>query len=122
MKITKRKRLFKVGVDKKISLKDVGSIKLNNDENITFVDKNSKEYDVCKKNWGYYATPTINKRLKNFGYLTGLVHNKELNTFVINIVDIKKKKIFFKYLKKENMKLICWLTNKNLKKIKEKFK
>lgn len=121
MRIIKKNRLFKVGAKKKITLKDVGSIKLNNNENVTFVGKNLKEYDVCKKSWGYYATPSINKRLKKFGYFAALVHNEILDTFFIHIVDSKDKKSFLKYLKSENMKLVCWLTKNNLEKIKRKF-
>ena len=29
-----------------------------------------KEYDFVKKNWGYYATPSINSRLKIFNFNT----------------------------------------------------
>ncbi|WP_075483173.1 hypothetical protein [Candidatus Pelagibacter communis] len=122
MKIKKRNRKFKVGRKKNIILKDVGSIKLNDNENITFIDTNLREYDVCKKNWGYYATPSLNKRVKKYGYIAGLVYNKKFKTFFIHLVDTRKKKIFKSYLKKENMKLICWLNSKNLERIKVSFK
>ena len=38
------------------------------------------------------------------------------------IVEKTKKKSFFKYLKREDMILICWLSEINLKKISKIFK
>ena len=66
MKILKKRkpRIFKVGFDNKISVKDFGKIYLKNHEQITFMDDNH-EYDFGKKDWGYYSTPSINGRLKN---------------------------------------------------------
>ena len=98
----------------------MGSIFLKNDDLVTFKD-GKKELDIAKKNWGYYGTPTLNKRLKNFGYMAALTRHKVFDTYGILIVDIKKKKTFLKYLKKEDMQLICWLNIKNLKKIKNFF-
>ena len=42
---------------------------LRNNEQLTFRNGKS-EYDVAKKNWGYYATPSINNRLKKFKFRT----------------------------------------------------
>ena len=122
MKINKKNRYFKVGVKKNITLKDVGSIFLKNNENITFKTSNKKEYDVCKKNWGFYATPSINKRLKNFGYLAALVKSKNFNTFTILLLEKGKRKQFNKYIKDQKMHVVCWLNNKNLRAIEKKFK
>ena len=59
LKINKKSRKFKVGIKKTI-LKDMGKVYLNNNEQLTFINKKS-EFDFVKKNWGYYATPSINK-------------------------------------------------------------
>jgi len=120
MKIKKINRKFKVGKKNDIILTDVGSIFLKNDDLVTFKD-GKKEFDIAKKIWGYYGTPTLNKRLKNFGYVAALTRHKVFNTYAVLIVDIKKKKTFLKYLKKEDMQIICWLNIKNLKKIKNIF-
>jgi len=106
MKLNKKNRSFKVG--KNIKLKCVGDIFLKNDELITFRDK-KKEFDITKKNWGYYATPSIDKRLKNYGYSTAIIQNKISKNIFIVLVDKKKKKIFSKYIKGENIKIIKWL-------------
>ena len=63
MKIKKKNRKFKVGFND-IILKEVAKIELNKNELVTFVNGKS-EYDIVKTNWGYYATPSINNRLKN---------------------------------------------------------
>ena len=44
------------------------SIQLDNNDLITFLTKDNKEWDVVKKNWGFYATPSINDRLFNQGF------------------------------------------------------
>ena len=120
MKIKKTNRKFKVGKKKEIMLTDVGGIFLKNDELVTFKD-GKKEFDIAKKIWGYYGTPTLNKRLTNFGYMAALTRHKVFDTYAVLIVDIKKKKNFLNYLKKEDMQIICWLNSINLKKIKKIF-
>tara|TARA_B110000881_G_C18351448_1_gene401674 strand:- start:2 stop:343 length:342 start_codon:yes stop_codon:yes gene_type:complete len=109
MKILKKKkpRIFLVSKKNKIFLKDVGKIFLEDDENLTFVTKNKKNYDICKKNWGFYATPSVNKRLKKEGFSTALT--KQKNKYFIMIVDNKKKYLFNIYCKKENYKVVKWL-------------
>lgn len=120
MKVIKNNRKFKVGKKNDIVITDAGSVFLKNDELVTLKD-GKKEFDIGKKNWGYYGTPTLNKRLPNFGYTAALIRHKVFDTYAVLIVDKKKKKIFLNYLKKEDMIIICWLNNKNLMKIKNFF-
>lgn len=123
MKLTRRNRKFVVGTKKKITLKDVGSLYLKNNENITIVNKNKKkEYDICKKSWGFYGTPSLNKRLTKFGYKAALVKNLKFNTYTILIVDTDKKYNFYKYLKSQSIFIVCWFDNKNLQNIEKFFK
>ena len=108
MKIKKSNRLFTAGITK-LKIIDKGSIYLKNDNQVTFRYKKS-EYDVCRKNWGYYATPSINGRLQNFGFKTFLTQNK-FKKIYINLVHSNKIKTFKKYLKKEKSKILIELTN-----------
>ena len=108
LKINKKSRKFKVGIKKTI-LKDMGKVYLNNNEQLTFINKKS-EFDFVKKNWGYYATPSINKRLKNFNFRTFLTQNSLKNIFIMT-VHKEKIKEFKKYLKEEKIKIIKELTN-----------
>ena len=108
MQIKKKNRIFETGISK-IKIKDCGSIKLKNNNQITFKSKNS-EYDVCKKNWGYYATPSINRRLKNFGFRTFIISNKQKEIYIF-LVHKNKIQLFKNYLKKEKNFIIKELTN-----------
>ena len=110
-------RNFKVGLNKSITIKDCGSIVLEKDEQVTFLTSKSAEYDVVRKSWGFYATPSINGRLKNFGLKTALVKNK-FDQYYIMLVEEDSKEDFLKYLKDESNEIITWLDcpeNINLK-------
>ena len=114
----KKSREYEVGIKSKTIIKDVGKINLDSDEQITFVDSSDNEYDLAKKNWGYYATPSINKRLKKFNYKTALVKNNETDLFYIMIVYDKKINEFNKYISADSMEIVCWLDeNKSISKI-----
>ena len=120
MKVIKKNRKYRVGKKNSIKITHVANIYLRNDEMITFKDK-KKEYDFGKKSWGYYGSPSLNKRLTNFGYIAAIVINKVLKTYSFMIVDKRKKRSFLNYLKSEDMELICWLSLKNLKKLEKLF-
>lgn len=113
MKIYKKKkpRIFLVSKKNKIFLKDVGKIYLNNNENLTFITENKKKHEICKKDWGFYATSSINNRLKKEGFKTALV--KTHNKYFIMIVDSIKKKSFKTYCKKEHITVVQWLDKLN---------
>lgn len=122
MKIIKKNkpRKFIVGNKKKIIIKDCAKIFLNKNEQITFIGKNKLEYDVARKDWGFYATPSLNGRLKKFGLKSALVRSKISNMFYILLVEKNKKKEFNKYIKDENCEIITWLdSDKMLSKIKK---
>ena len=115
MKIKKKVRKFKVGKNN-ITIKEVAKILLNDDEQVTFVNKKT-EYDVVRKNWGYYATPSINKRLKSKGFKTALVINENKQIYIM-LVEKEKIKLFNKYCKEEKQKKLLWLDeSKNNKKL-----
>ena len=86
----------------------MGDISLSNNEQVTFVSKSNGRYDICKKSWGYYATPSINSRLKKEGFKTAIVKNK-LGRIFIMIVEKKKYFEFKKYCKEEKQKIVKWL-------------
>ena len=107
MKYFKRKRKFKVSHNSKNYNIDCGSIKLNNNEQVTF-KFNKKNYDFCQKQWGFYVSASINSRLKKEGFKIGLFKNKK-NRRYIYAVDKDKKNIFQNFLKNTNHKLLKWL-------------
>jgi len=109
MKIKKIKRRFKVGLKKDIEIKHIANIYLNSNEQVTFFSRKKREYDFVKKDWGYYATPSINGRLKKFNFLTCLIKNTLTKRFFILVVYKEKLNLFRKYLKKEKLKVVRWL-------------
>ena len=101
-------REFKVGKDGKITIKDVGTIELQPDEQITFITNDGKEYDVARKDWGFYSTPSMNGRLRNQGFKTALVRNDNGMHYIM-LVEKNKITLFKNYLSQEKNYLIKWL-------------
>jgi len=101
-------REFKVGVNSQIIIKDCGTISLDADEQVTLVTSKGKEYDIARKDWGYYATPSVNGRLKNQGFKTALVRN-HYGKYYVMIVDEEKLNAFKAYLAQEKNELEQWL-------------
>ena len=60
LKIKKKPRKFTVGINKKIKISDLGKINLKPDEQISFITESLSAHDVTRKNWGFYATQSIN--------------------------------------------------------------
>lgn len=114
MKYNEKKppREFEVGVQR-IILRDCGSLGLDSDEQVTFLTSNKKEYDVVRKDWGFYATPSLNKRLVKFGLRPALVANKEERYYLV-LVEKEKVGKFKRYCQNEHL-TYYWLTNESLK-------
>ena len=117
MKVIKKNRKFKVGITQ-TTIKHVADLKLKNDELLTIKVSKNKEYDVTRKSWGFYSTPSINKRLLRYGFESAITYNPNFGTYFMQIVEKNKKREFKKYLKSQGMILITWLTKKKLEKIK----
>ena len=96
MKISQTKpvRSFKTGRDNDVIITDCAKITLNPDEQVTFLDGDSVEYDVVRKSWGFYATPSTNTRLKNFGLKTVIVrsHESRIYIFLVPFFEFKCSK------------------------------
>lgn len=110
MKVMKKKppRVFKAGIKNNISILDCARIYLRQNEQVTFMTKGGREYDVTAKEWGFYATPSLNSRLKKQGFKTALVKNTQGRYFVM-LVEKDKRKEFAEYLKAEKIKISGWL-------------
>ena len=103
-------RTFEVGRDKSIEIADCAQIELAPNEQITLKTESGSEYDITRKSWGYYATPSVNGRLKCFGLKTALVKSPAAKFYIL-LVESGKEEEFQKYLKMEELKIICWLDN-----------
>jgi hypothetical protein len=101
-------REFEVGYDVKGIIRDCGSMQLAADEQITFVTEEGGEYDVTRKEWGFYATPSLNGRLAGFNLRPVLVKNL-VNRFFVLLVEKGKEAAFDRYVKSEPLKIVSWL-------------
>jgi hypothetical protein len=101
-------REFEVGKAERIKLKDCAHIHLEADELVTFVTESGAEYDVARKSWGFYATPSLNGRLTQFGWRALLVKNPQ-GRFYIFLVESGKEADCERYLKVEEHTVVCWL-------------
>lgn len=108
LNIKEEPRVFFVGNNEEIEIKDYGTVHLDENEQISFITEDGGEYDVCKKNWGYYATPSIKHRLKNNGFLSALVRNAN-DQIYLWIIEKEKMDLFEIYLKENNHSVIEWL-------------
>jgi len=106
-------RKFLVGQDKQIEISHCANVDLKPDEQVTFVTDSNKEYDVVRKSWGFYATPSVNSRLKNEGFKTALVKNSKGQWYIM-LVENEKMDDFQTYLYKEANEVVEWLDEKPL--------
>jgi hypothetical protein len=101
-------RVFEVGRGAPIQLRDCARIELAPDEQVTFVTDAGAEYDVARKAWGFYATPSLNGRLPRCGLRAVLVKGPE-QKFYLLLVECGKEADFQHYLDAEGHTIVCWL-------------
>ncbi|MCG9884933.1 MAG: hypothetical protein MH825_05040 [Cyanobacteria bacterium] len=101
-------RTFTVGKNHNIEIRDLGDIHLEPNEQISFVTESGCRYDFVAKDWGFYATPSINGRLKNEGFKTALVQNSQGKVYIMVVEEIQLQ-LFQEYCSNENQKLLAWL-------------
>ncbi len=108
MKFSEKKppREFTINANKKGF--DCAHIDLEAGEQVTFTTKSGGEYDVAKTPWGFYATPSLNVRLPQFGLRGVLVKNPAGRLYVL-LVEKDQEALFLNYLKEENSQIITWL-------------
>ncbi len=98
---------------KDVTISHVADITLAADEMITFRTKNGAEYDVAAKEWGFYATPSLNRRLPDKGFRPALVKNKEGQRYIL-LVEAGKEDSFNAYCDQQSLKIIALLDAEKL--------
>lgn len=89
-------------------LHDCAHIVLEPNEQVTFETADGAEYDVTRKTWGYYATPSTNGRLRSFGLRAALVR-ASTGRFFVMLAEVDKQEEFHRYLADDRQQLLCWL-------------
>ena len=113
-------REFEVGFDNKGVIRDCGTMHLEPDEQITFRTEDGKEYDLTRKDWGFYAAPSLNGRLATFNLRAVLVKNR-IDRFFVLLVERGKEEAFERYVAGEPLKIVAWLdTTEALKSLEAK--
>ena len=101
-------RRFSVGVAD-IELSHVANIVLEPDEMVTFVSAGNREYDLTAKEWGYYATPSVGKRLREFGMRAALMRNVDTRQVFVVLVFDDQVVSWKNYMQEERQELVMWL-------------
>lgn len=102
-------RSYEVGNSVKFMMQDCGQIALEPDEQVTFVTPNGGELDVARKDWGFYATPSLNGRLSGFGLRAVLIRNRLTERYFILLVERGREDSFDAYLVQESCDVVTWL-------------
>jgi len=102
-------RAFQVGPTGQITLLDYGKIRLEPNEQVTFTLPEGGEYDVARKEWGFYATPSLNGRLEQYGLRGVLIKNRATGKFFVLLVEKGKEKQFDEYCRQENLAVVAWI-------------
>ena len=110
MELTKNQplRTFRVGTSEPIEMTDCGRIELKPNEQVTFVTESGSEYDVARTEFGYYATPSLNGRLRKHGFRAVLTKNRR-GRFYVMLVEQGKEDAFDRYLSTQDMEAVCRL-------------
>ena len=103
-------RVFQVGGTPAVAMKDCARIELAPDEQVTFVTPAGGEYDVARKSWGFYATPSLNGRLPAFGLRPALVKSSKGRYYVF-LIEKDKETECQRYLEEYGHKVLFWLDN-----------
>jgi hypothetical protein len=104
-------RTFAVGNAAQFELRDCGTVELDDDEQVTFTTAAGAEYDVVRKDWGFYATPSLNGRLQQFGLRAVLIKNRGTGRFFVLLVERGREAAFDSYCGRENLGVVAWLDN-----------
>lgn len=101
-------RRFEVGFGPKVTISDCGRLHLAADEQVTFLTESGAEYDVARKDWGFYATPSLNGRLSGFG-LRGVLCRNRIGRFFVMLVERGREPSFQTYVDDEQLEIVSWL-------------
>lgn len=106
-------REFEVGFGPLVRMKDCGRLQLDPDEQVTLTTPGGAEYDVARKSWGFYATPSLNGRLASFGLRPVLVKNR-VGRYYLLLVERGHEHDFQTYVDAEGLAVCAWLDNQQV--------
>jgi hypothetical protein len=102
-------RRFAVGNATKFEISDCGELTLDADEQVTLTTERGGEYDIVRKAWGFYATPSLNGRLEQFGLRGVLIRNRTTGRYFLLLVERGYEADFDSYVAEEGLEIIAWM-------------
>ena len=99
---------------KSITISHVADIDLDPDEMVTFRTPKGSEYDVAAKDWGFYATPSLNHRLTQFNLRPALVRSRDNGRRYVLIVEEGKEEEFNRYITQQKLEILGMLDDEHL--------
>ncbi len=90
-----------------VTIEHVADVQLEPGEQVTFTAAGS-EWDVVRKEWGYYATPSLNRRLRDHGLRGALTANADGRVALL-LVEPDKQDQFEAYCQEQSMRVLAWL-------------
>ena len=101
-------RRFPVGL-KEITLAHVADMALEPDEMVTLSDGAGRELDVTRKDWGWYATPSLGGRLRRFGLRAAIMRNVDTRQCFVVLIEEGREADWRRYMADERQELVLWL-------------
>ena len=98
-------RAFRVG---DTEIRHCADVDLDADEQVTFTSASGTEFDVARKSWGYYATPSLNRRLPAHGLRPALTANAD-GRIALLLVEHGHEAEFDAYCGEQGMRVVAWL-------------
>ena len=110
LRINEPPRTFNIGRGEPIVISDVAHIELDANEQVTFEGPGGLEYDVARKAWGFYATPSLNGRLLDHK-LRAVLARSPAHKYFVFLVEHGREPEFQRYLDSEGNAIVRWLDN-----------
>lgn len=101
-------RTFPVGISG-ITLQHCADVRLEPNEMVTFVTSEGREYDVARKSWGYYATPSLGVRLASNGFRAALTRSIDTRKCYVVLVEADRVEEWQRYNEVERQEVVLWL-------------
>lgn len=105
MQLAPRDRRF---VAAGVELRHVADIALEADEQVTFTTPDGGELDVVRKDWGFYATSSLNRRLPAHGLRPVLVEGGDGRRWLL-LVQRGHETAFETYRAEQKLEVVTWL-------------
>lgn len=101
-------REFRAGAGDGVIIRDCGRLELDTNEQITVITAAGGEWDIARKKWGFYATPSLNRRLLQSG-LRALLAGNEAGDRFLWLVERGREAEMETYVQGERQRVIGWL-------------